>query len=190
MRSGTAWAVFLSGRGSNAQALWENLAEMDVRLVISSRKKSLGLLRARQTGLPSMVLDTQPDWAGLTHELRRRGVGRIFLLGFMKILPVEFCEDWAGKIWNLHPSLLPDFPGAKAFEKSYEANGSMGVSIHAVTSEMDAGPLCLQKKISDQAQKDFPEMDQAELKVSQTEQSLVREWSRRVQFETEGRTWS
>jgi folate-dependent phosphoribosylglycinamide formyltransferase PurN len=66
MRSGTAWAVFLSGRGSNAQALWENLAELDIRLVVSSRKKSLGLARARQVGLPTLVLDVKPNWENLT----------------------------------------------------------------------------------------------------------------------------
>jgi phosphoribosylglycinamide formyltransferase 1 len=107
----------------------------------------------------------------------------------MKILPADFCEAWAGRIWNLHPSLLPEFPGANAFEKSYEAKGPLGVSIHRVTAEMDAGPLCLQKKISDQAQMDFPQLDQAGLRISQTEQSLVREWARRVEFQ-EGRGWT
>ncbi len=182
MRSRAAWAIFLSGRGSNAQALWDLLPELDIALVVSSRKKSQGLLRAKRLGLPTLVLDQQVNWMKLTQELQLRGVGRIFLLGFMKLLPPEFCQQWAGRMWNLHPSCLPEFPGAKALERSYEAGGNLGVSIHQVTADMDAGPLSLQMKISDQARRDFPTLEVAQMKISQTEQRLVTEWARRQPF--------
>jgi phosphoribosylglycinamide formyltransferase-1 len=173
------WAVFLSGRGSNAEAVWEHLHEMDVVLCVSSRRKAYGLCRARRLGIAQMVFGARSDWGELSQELKRRGVNRIFLLGFMRLLPEGFVNEWAGRIWNLHPSLLPAFPGLAAIEKSFEAGGAMGVTVHEVVAEMDAGPLCLQKKISDQAQVEMS-LSGAQLKISQTEQRLVREWMTRV----------
>lgn len=173
-----AWAIFLSGRGSNAEAVWENLPELDIRLVISNRAKAYGLLRAKRNGLPTLVLDQSVSWSALTEELRARKINRILLLGFMKLVPASFVQLWQGKIWNLHPSLLPDFPGLQAIEKSYEAGGRMGVSLHEVTAEMDAGPLQLQKKICDQSKAQFS-LPEAQLQISLTEQRLVRELARR-----------
>jgi len=180
MRS-SRWAIFLSGRGSNAHALWENISDLNIDLCVSSRKKSLGLLRAKRMGIPTVVLESKVDWEALTKNLEARGINRIFLLGFMKILPASFCEHWQGRIWNLHPSLLPEFTGADAIERSYEAGGSFGVSIHAVTAEMDAGPLCLQNRISSKVQTDFSTLQSAQMRISITEQRLVREWAGRAQ---------
>jgi phosphoribosylglycinamide formyltransferase-1 len=189
MKSRATWAVFLSGRGSNAQALWEHLAELDVALCVSSRKKAAGLLKARRLGIPALILDSKVNWSALTEALQARGINRIFLLGFMKILPGEFCAHWAGKIWNLHPSLLPDFTGAEALERSYQAGIKMGVSIHPVTAEMDAGPLCLQNQITAQAQKDFPRLSEAQMRIAETEQRLVREWAVRAQAQRSVVKW-
>lgn len=171
------WAVFLSGRGSNAEALLEHLAELDVRLCVSSKAKAFGVLRAKRQGIPVLVLGKEIDWNSLTVQLKRRGVNRIFLLGFMKILPASFVEEWAHRIWNLHPSLLPDFPGTGAIEKSYEANGPMGVSVHEVTTRMDEGPLKLRFQIAEKAQKTMT-LEEARLWISITEQRLVRSWAR------------
>jgi phosphoribosylglycinamide formyltransferase-1 len=176
------WAVFLSGRGSNAEALWECLAEMDVVLCVSSRRKAYGVKRARRLGLPVLVQDSKISWKDLDQELRARGVNRLFLLGYMKILPAEFVQKWQGRMWNLHPSLLPAYPGLHAIEKSYEAGGEMGVTLHEVTVEMDAGPICLQKKICEKAKAEMS-FDEAQTKISQTEQRLVREWASRVQLQ-------
>ncbi|MGZ5278984.1 MAG: formyltransferase family protein [Pseudobdellovibrionaceae bacterium] len=180
MRS-SRWAIFLSGRGSNAQALWENINDLNIALCVSSRKKSQGLLRAKRVGIPTLVLEPKVEWDELTKKLKARGINRIFLLGFMKILPASFCQAWQGRIWNLHPSLLPEFTGADAIERSYQAGGSFGVSIHAVTAEMDAGPLCLQSRISSKVQNDFPTLQGAQMRISITEQRLVREWAGRAQ---------
>jgi phosphoribosylglycinamide formyltransferase-1 len=168
------WAVFLSGRGSNAEALWENLSELDVRLCVSSRKKAYGLLRAQRLGIPTLVLEKTVDWQNLSNQLQARQINQIFLLGFMKLIPADFLQFWKAKIWNLHPSLLPDFPGLEAIEKSYAAGGAMGVSLHEVTPEMDAGPILLQKKICEFSEKEMS-FEEAQRKISQTEQSLVRE---------------
>lgn len=176
--SSARWAVFVSGRGSNADALWDLLPELDIAVCVSSRRKAYGLKRARRLGIETLVLDSQVQWSALTEFLKARKVNRIFLLGFMKIVPAEFVRHWTGRMWNLHPSLLPAFPGLEAIEKSYNANGPMGVTIHEVTAEMDAGPICLQKKICERAQ-DEMDLAEAQSRISQTEQRLVREWARR-----------
>jgi len=173
-----SWAVFLSGRGSNAEALWENIAELDVRLVISNKANAYGISRARKMGIPILIMDRQFSWSTLTEELRKRKISRIFLLGFMKLVPDSFVQDWKGKIWNLHPSLLPAFPGLEALEKSYEAGGSMGVSLHQVTADLDAGPLELQYQYCSFSKKEMS-LDEAKMKNSQVEQRLVRELARR-----------
>ncbi|MEZ0391381.1 MAG: formyltransferase family protein [Pseudobdellovibrionaceae bacterium] len=176
------WAIFLSGRGSNAEAFWENLAEFDVRLCVSSTAKAYGVLRARRLGIPTCVLEKKPNWEQLDQELRQRQVNQIFLLGFMKIVPAHFVKKWQGQIWNLHPSLLPDFPGLQAIEKSYAAGGAMGVSLHQVTQEMDAGPLSLQHKICDETG-EFLSIDEAAFRISRAEQRLVRELAQRKNLE-------
>lgn len=168
------WAIFLSGRGSNAQAAFEELHQLDVALCVSSRKSALGLSRARRAGVPTMFLEKNPDWSKLTLELRKRKVNRIMLLGFMKILPAEFCQQWNKKMWNLHPSILPDFKGAEAIEKSYAVGQVMGVSIHEVTAEMDAGKVLKKKYISFTAKKDFASFELAAMAISRAEQGSCR----------------
>ena len=178
------WAIFLSGRGSNAQAFWELISEIDIAVCVSSKSQCAGVLKAKRLGIPTIIIKNPIDWLALTKNLKAQGINRIFLLGFMKILPAEFCEAWVGKMWNLHPSLLPDFAGAEAIERSYEAGGRFGVSVHEVTAEMDAGPLCLQKKRSEQVKTEFVSIGEAQMRISQTEQRLVREWAGRVQART------
>ncbi|PIS10105.1 MAG: hypothetical protein COT73_11130 [Bdellovibrio sp. CG10_big_fil_rev_8_21_14_0_10_47_8] len=178
------WALFLSGRGSNAEALFEMFGDLDIAVCVSSRKNAYGLKRAERWGVPSLVLDKNPSWQELTKDLRRRRVNRIFLLGFMKILPAEFVQDWQGQIWNLHPSMLPAYPGKNAIEASYQDGASMGVTIHEVTAEMDAGPRLLQFKVAEAAsdnKKGVHHFSLAEAKtvISQAEQRLVRELARR-----------
>ncbi len=172
-----SWAVFLSGRGSNAEALWGNLSELDIRLCVSSRKSAAGLLRARRSGIPTLTLESKPDWDNLTSELKHRGISQIFLLGFMKILPAAFVDQWKTKIWNLHPSLLPDFAGAHAIENSYAQGAAIGVSVHEVTAEMDAGPLFLQRQLVDKAKEKNHSLsfEEVQMEISVCEQRLVRE---------------
>lgn len=170
------WAVFLSGRGSNASAFFEMMSEIDVGLCVSSKKSALGIARARREGIPVLVLEKDPDWKELDLELRRRGITHIFLLGFMKILPADFVELWAGKILNLHPSLLPAFPGKDSIEESFQAGAAMGVTVHQVTAEMDAGPRILQFQTRQAADEKHPvNLEKAQMEISRTEQRLVRQ---------------
>ncbi len=177
------WAVFISGRGSNAEALWETQPQLDVHLCVSSRAKAYGLLRAKRNGIPTLLLNAKPDWSDLTGQLRKRKINRIFLLGFMKILPAAFVGEWKGRMWNLHPSLLPQFPGAHAIEESYKAGAALGISIHRVTEEMDAGPLCFQSLVLEKApdQLHVSSLEEVQLSISIREQHLVREAVMRVQ---------
>jgi folate-dependent phosphoribosylglycinamide formyltransferase PurN len=95
----------------------------------------------------------------------------------MKVVPGSFIEKWKGKIVNLHPSLLPDYPGLSAFEKSHGEKSHMGVTLHEVTEQLDAGPVLRQFTFFPKTnwQKENPSLDQAQVYLSFTEQRLVRE---------------
>lgn len=143
------WALFLSGRGSTAQALLDMIGDHDIRLVVTNKKSAFGIKRARRLGVPVLFYTKSMMEEGLTQELRDRGITHIFLVGYMKILGAAFVDSWKGKIFNIHPSLLPAFPGAGALELSYEASSAqMGVTVHEVTAEMDAGPILAQRKVT------------------------------------------
>ncbi len=180
------WALFLSGRGSTAQAVLENQCNLDIRLVVSSKKKTMGQVRTRRFGVPIIYFGPGMSWESLQQELQRRGIQRIFLLGFMKILPEGFLRSWGGKIVNVHPSLLPAYPGLEAMEKSYqEARGDgMGVTVHIVTSEMDAGPILQQRKLRvPQGLKTGLSFEEAQTRMAFLEQHLVRRVSEMVRFQ-------
>lgn len=170
-------ALFISGRGSNAQAVMD-LIDANVTLVVSSKAHCWGVVRARRQGIPVLILPKKIDWQALNSTLNQRQIQRIYLLGFMRLLEADFCQKWAGRIWNLHPSLLPAFPGKTSIEDSYKAQADMGVSIHEVTAELDAGPLLWQNKVIESCDlKAKPQpMDFAEVcfEISRAEQRLVR----------------
>jgi phosphoribosylglycinamide formyltransferase-1 len=147
IRQNSRWAVFISGRGSNLQALLDFLPEVDVRWVLSSKSEAQGLIRARRFGIPFEVLPSKIDWKKLDLDLRRRGITHLFLAGFMKMIPAEFVQAWAGRMLNVHPSLLPAYPGLRAMETSFDEGALMGATVHIVTAEMDAGPRLLQREV-------------------------------------------
>lgn len=170
------WAVMISGRGSNLQALLDLGGETPVRWVLSSRDDAPGLRRARRAGVPVEVLPKKIDWNELDRGLRSRGITALFLCGFMKIVPADFVEKWAGKILNVHPSLLPAYPGLKSFERAFEENAVCGVTVHVVTPEMDAGPRLLQAKVvKATARAGGMTLEDAQYRLSFGEQRLVRE---------------
>lgn len=168
-----AWAVFISGRGSNLQAQLDLLSDVNVRLVVSSKASAPGLLRAKRQGIPALVLPKKIDWTLLDAELKRRGIARIFLAGFMKIVPENFVRSWENRILNVHPSLLPAHPGLRAIENSFESGGEMGVTVHVVTPEMDAGPRLLARRTRRAGV--VSEIATELLAISRAEQRLVRE---------------
>jgi phosphoribosylglycinamide formyltransferase-1 len=168
------WALFISGRGSNAQAVFDLMSEARVSVVVSSKSDVWGLVRARRMGVPTLVLNKSIDWTALDLELKKRQIQRVLLLGFMRMIPAEFVEKWKGRMWNLHPSLLPAYPGMAAIEKSFEAGGSMGVTVHEVTAEMDSGKRILQARSIQNPRPQDMAINEAQIFISRDEQRLVR----------------
>jgi phosphoribosylglycinamide formyltransferase-1 len=147
-------AVLISGRGSNLGALVEASLPARIAVVISNRPDAAGLAIARAAGIESLVMPhtvhaTRDDYdRALVAALRARGVTLVCLAGFMRRLGRSFCDAFPHAILNVHPSLLPSFPGVDAQGQAI-AHGVMvtGVTVHFVTPELDAGPIVLQAAV-------------------------------------------
>jgi phosphoribosylglycinamide formyltransferase-1 len=147
-------AVLISGRGSNLGALVEASLPARIAVVISNRPDAAGLAIARAAGIESLVMPhtvhaTRDDYdRALVAALRARGVTLVCLAGFMRRLGRSFCDAFPHAILNVHPSLLPAFPGVDAQGQAI-AHGVMvtGVTVHFVTPELDAGPIVLQAAV-------------------------------------------
>jgi phosphoribosylglycinamide formyltransferase 1 len=150
--------VLISGRGSNLQALLDAIAEgrldATVAVVISNKAGAYGLERARAAGIATAVLSHR-DYASrddydraLVAELRARDVGLVCLAGFMRLLSPVFVNAFPQAILNIHPSLLPAFPGLDAQRQAVEHGVKVsGVTVHFVDAELDAGPIVLQAAV-------------------------------------------
>jgi phosphoribosylglycinamide formyltransferase-1 len=178
------WGALISGRGSNLGALLDFRREseglFELALVVSSRAEAQGLCRARREGVPTMLLPREPllprriDWNALSDRFRERGVTRLFLVGFMRIVAAEFCRDWSGRIVNLHPSLLPAYPGLESIRRAHEDGAPMGATVHFVAPEVDAGAELVQRVSLTSAAAAPISLEAAEFSVHLTEQRLVR----------------
>lgn len=166
------WAVFISGRGSNLKALLDDRS-IEIGGVISSKKDAYGLIRSSAAGLPIHILDKRIDWDSCHRQLLEWQCTHIWCLGFLRLFPAEFISKWQGKMLNVHPSLLPAYPGLKSIEKSYQDQAPMGVTVHEVIPEMDAGPIILQERISSHPLT----LEEAEFLIHKTENKLVRKAS-------------
>jgi phosphoribosylglycinamide formyltransferase-1 len=175
------WAVLISGRGSNLASLFDQ-SDIDIRVVYSSIEKAEGLLRARRAGLETKVVPThrgltgktQVDYVELTRELRASGVTHILLAGYMKIVPKSFVNDWKNRIVNLHPSMLPLYPGLNSIRTAFDENADIGVTIHEVTEEVDAGRRLAQRKVIGKGESSTLDYNFAEFLVHIEEQRLLR----------------
>lgn len=175
------WALFVSGSGTTAQAALDCLSHLEVKLVVSSRKNAFALVRARRAGIQTLVLDSKIDWQKLEQKLSEFRINQIFLLGFLKMVPEEICRKWKGRLWNIHPSLLPKHKGLHAIEKSYEENEVMGVSLHEVTPGMDEGPLFYQQRVLLKPQS--VSFERAKILMAFSEQRLIRHFVGRSHLE-------
>ncbi len=145
--------VLISGNGSNLQALMDHSGEGAYRVcaVISNKADAFGLQRASSAGIPTRVIDHR-DYADrlsfdqrLIEEIDSFNPRLVVLAGFMRILSAEFVQHFAGRILNIHPSLLPAYRGTHTHERVLEAGEKEhGVSVHFVTEELDGGPVVLQ----------------------------------------------
>lgn len=150
--------VLISGRGSNLQAILDQAAsgELPVKVaaVISNRPGVQGLERARQAGVPALELDhknftDRPEFESALIELiNRYQPDLVILAGFMRVLTAGFTEHYRGRLFNIHPSLLPKFRGLHTHERALAAGESEhGASIHFVTDELDGGPIIVQARV-------------------------------------------
>lgn len=148
-------AVFLSGRGSNFLALREAVGrgaiDADIALVLSNKADAPGLLKAREAGLETLFLDPKAyagreDYDGaIIAELDRRGIDLVCLAGYMKVLTPALCEAYRNRIVNIHPALLPAFPGLHVQQRAIDWGVRFsGCTVHFVAAEVDMGPIILQ----------------------------------------------
>jgi phosphoribosylglycinamide formyltransferase 1 len=150
--------VLISGRGSNLQAIIEAIADhrldATIAVVISNRADALGLEHARSAGITTRVIDhraypTRPEYdRALVAELQSHGVALVCLAGFMRLLSPLFVAAFSNRILNIHPSLLPDFPGLHPQQQAIDHGAAIsGATVHFVNDELDAGPIVLQRAV-------------------------------------------
>jgi phosphoribosylglycinamide formyltransferase 1 len=151
-------AVLISGRGSNLQALIDAIAERRLQarisVVISNRADAAGLDRARAAGIDTLVIDHRSfasradfDQAVVT-ELEKHRVRVVCLAGFMRLVGAPMLDAFPHAILNIHPSLLPMFPGVDAQRQALEYGVKVsGATVHLVSSELDGGPIVLQASV-------------------------------------------
>lgn len=150
-------AVLISGTGSNLKALMDHQdsAHYQIGCVLSNRPEAKGILFAQQAGIATEIIDHTHfesrdafDQEMIT-ALSRHQIDAIVLAGFMRILTPKFVNHYLGKMLNIHPSLLPKYPGLNTHQRALEANDTEhGISIHFVTPELDGGPVICQSKFN------------------------------------------
>ncbi len=149
--------VLLSGRGSNFEAIADSVAagriDGEIAVVVSNRPEARGLEIARARGfpavsLPSKGLDREIYDGQLVEELQRRRVELVCLAGFMRLLSAHFVRAFPDRILNIHPSLLPAFPGLDAQYQALQHGVKItGCTVHFVDENLDAGPIILQAAV-------------------------------------------
>jgi|TARA_B110000116_G_scaffold176012_1_gene152273 phosphoribosylglycinamide formyltransferase-1 len=157
--SGRRLGVLISGRGSNLQAIIDAVADKrldaTIAVVIANKAGARGLDRARAAGIETVVLEhasyasREAYDAALVAELRRRAVLLVCLAGFMRLLSETFVRAFPNRILNVHPSLLPAFPGLDGQGQAWRHGAKVaGATVHIVTPELDAGPIIVQAVVA------------------------------------------
>ena len=149
--------ILLSGRGSNFAAIADNVAtgrlDAEIAAVISNHEEAPGLALARQRSLPAFCIPSKGVPRAefdkhLVEELQQRNVELVCLAGFMRLLTAEFCQAFPMRILNIHPSLLPAYPGLDAQKQALEHGVKIsGCTVHFVDEQLDAGPIVLQATV-------------------------------------------
>ena len=150
--------VLISGRGSNLQAIIDSIAcdqlDAEIAVVVSNQEQAAGLERARKAGIDTVVLSHE-DYgtremfdAALVDGLKSYRVNLVCLAGFMRLLSSNFVAAFPGAILNVHPSLLPSFPGLNAQRQALDYGAKVsGATVHIVTATLDNGPIVLQASV-------------------------------------------
>ncbi len=149
--------ILLSGHGSNFEAIADNVAAgkipAEIVVVISNKPNARGLARAEERGIaiacvPSRGLEREEYDRQVVALLKERGVDLVCLAGFMRLLSAYFVREYPDRILNIHPSLLPSFPGLEAQEQALEHGAKIsGCTVHFVDEHLDAGPIIVQAAV-------------------------------------------
>jgi phosphoribosylglycinamide formyltransferase-1 len=151
--------ILISGRGSNLQAFINACAsqelEAGIAVVISNNSDAQGLERAARAGIATRCIDHRQYATrelfdqSLVDELNAHAVDLVILAGFMRILTPVFIDPFVGRLLNIHPSLLPKYPGLKTHQRALDAgDAEAGATVHFVTRELDGGPPVLQARVA------------------------------------------
>ena len=171
-------AILISGRGSNMEALIKAAQvpgfPAEIALVLSNKPDAPGLEIARGLGVEALAVDAKPygkdreaHEQAIDAELSKRDIQLVCLAGYMRLLTPWLVQRWKGRMLNIHPSLLPKFPGLDTHARALAANeAEHGCTVHLVTEGMDEGPILGQARVSV-----LPEDDEASL----AERVLVQE---------------
>ena len=154
----TRVAILISGGGTNLQAFIDAVVDgsldVEIPVVVSNRPNAYGLARARDARIPTECVRNEdfPDRAAfdeaLANTLERYNPDLLILAGFMRILSSAFVKRFEGKILNIHPALLPKYPGLNTHQRAIDAGERWhGSTVHFVTEDLDAGPLILQGRV-------------------------------------------
>lgn len=154
----TRLVILISGRGSNMRSIIaaaeQGELNIDIAAVLSNRPDAAGLQFAHEAGISTAVIDhklfesRESFDKAMAAEIDRYQPDFVILAGFMRILTAEFVDHFAGRLINIHPSLLPKFKGLHTHQRAIEAGETEhGASVHFVTAELDDGPVILQAKV-------------------------------------------
>ncbi|HEU5285629.1 MAG TPA: phosphoribosylglycinamide formyltransferase [Sphingomicrobium sp.] len=179
-------AILISGRGSNMRALIEQADGYQVVLVASNKPQAAGLDFARGAGIATWAWDSKgvprgEFEAALDRALRDHRVGTVALAGYMRLLSPAFVERWRGRMVNIHPSLLPRYPGLDTHARAIAAGDSVaGCSVHIVTEEVDAGQVLGQAEVPIEPGDDAQTLEQRVLEAEhRLYPAVLREFVRR-----------
>lgn len=150
--------ILISGRGSNMVALVDavksgEIPDSEIALVISDKPNAPGLAKAQERGVETVIIERrgrsrEEHDAEIIRELQKRNVELVCLAGYMRLLSPEFIQAFENSIVNIHPSLLPSFPGLDAQKQAFEHGVKIsGCTVHFVNKDLDAGPIILQKAV-------------------------------------------
>jgi phosphoribosylglycinamide formyltransferase 1 len=181
-------ALLASGFGSNLQVILDEVSkgnlDATVRVVLSDKQNSQSLVRAKKAGVeavhasPKQFESREKYDAHLVALLKERDIDWVVLAGFMRILSPVFVRAFQQRIVNIHPALLPKYPGTQAIERAFEAREKeIGVTVHYVDEGVDTGPIILQEKI---LISEGETLDEVTRKVHELEHRIYPEALRRV----------
>ena len=166
-----SFAVFISGNGSNLQAIIEatqnGIIDGKICCVLSNKKEAYGLVRAQEANIPCIVIEHQNFKSReefdnvIVQSLKEYTPDLIVLAGFMRILTPVFIKHYLGKIINIHPSLLPKYPGLNTHQKVIDNKDvKHGVTVHFINENLDSGQICAQSSMKVKS-KDIEELEKS-----------------------------